>query len=104
MMKKQKNELSKSESTDLINTDNKESRKDTDELNLIINTSSKNAEIDETVVNLKQEDLETSRKLGLEDDKKIDFENEEDLNKSENFVILPKYKSYKIPGKKDKSG
>ena len=102
MMKKQKNELSKSESTDLINTDNKESRKDTDELNLIINTSSKNAEIDETVANLKQEDLETSRKLGLEDDKKIDFENEEDLNKSENFVILPKYKSYKIPGKKDK--
>ena len=99
-MKKQENELSKSESTEIIN---KDSRKDTDDLNLIINTSSKNSEIDETVTDLKREDIESSRKIDLIDDKKIDFENDEDLNKSENFVILPKYKSYKIPGKNHKN-
>jgi hypothetical protein len=31
----------------------------------------------------------------------MNFEDEKELNNSENFVILPKYKPYKIPGKKN---
>ena len=102
IMKKQQNELSKSDSANLIDIDNIEEEDKKDKNDLIINTS-KNKEIDETVAELKNEDIETSHRINLieEDEKKIDFENEENLNKSENYVILPQYKSYKIPGKKN---
>ena len=96
IMKKQENELNQSESTDLINF-----KKENDDNNLIINTSSKNADIDETVADLKNEDIDSNHRINLLEGKKVDFENEEDLNKSENFVILPKYSQYKIPGKKN---
>ena len=102
IMQKQQNELSKSDSANLIDIDNKEDEDKKDKDDLIINTS-KNREIDETVADLKNEDIETSHRVNLieDDEKKIDFENEENLNKSENYVILPEYKSYKIPGKKN---
>ena len=99
ILKKQKTELSKSESGELIDIDNKEDKKDKKEIN-IISTNSKDNEINETMSELKQEEIEKENKLNLIDDKKLNFENEEELNNSENFVILPKYKSYKIPGKK----
>ena len=97
IIKKQEKELSKSESAELINVDEKEEK---DEVN-IINTSSKNEDVNETMSNLKQEDLENENKLNLIEDKKMNFEDEKELNSSENFVILPKYKPYKIPGKKN---
>ena len=93
MMRKQERELTKSESIDLLEYD-----KGKDEINLI-NTSSKNGEINETMSVLKQDDIDNNKISSLED-KKINFENDEEINRSDNFVILPKYKSYKIPGKK----
>ena len=98
IMKKQKKELDKSDSKNLIDIEIKEDKKEKDDL--IINTSSK-IEIDETVADLNNEDIESGNKKNLLEEPKIDFENEIDLNKSENFVILPKYKKYIIPGKKD---
>ena len=103
IMKKQQKELSKSDSNNLIDNEKKEEEeiKLNDENNLIINTSSKNADVDETIANLKNEDIDTSNRLELLEEKKIIYDNEEELNKSENFIILPKYKTYKIPGKKN---
>ena len=100
IMKKQENELTKSESVDLVELQKKEEKEIKDEIN-IINTSNR-GEINETMADLNKEEMESENKLNLvEEEKKVNFESQEDLNKSDNFVILPKYKSYKIPGKKN---
>ena len=101
IMKKQEDELAKTESTDLIELQKKtEEIKNNDNNNLIIDTSSKSNEINDTMEDLTKE-LDSENKLNLiEEEKKVNIETEEDMNKSENFVILPQYKSYKIPGKK----
>ena len=100
IMKKQEDELAKTESTDLIELQKKEEIKNNDDNNLIIDTSSKSNEINETMADLTKE-MDSENKLNLiEEEKKANIETEEDMNKSDNFVILPKYRPYKIPGKK----
>ena len=95
IMKKQQDELSKSQSGDLIDFENKNDINN----DLIISTSSKNAETNESVSDLKQDEILNDN--NIIEDKKYDFENEQEMSKSENFVILPKYKQYRIPGKKN---
>ena len=95
IMKKQQDELSKSQSGDLIDFENKNNINN----DLIISTSSKNAETNESVSDLKQDEILNDN--NIIEDKKYDFENEQEMSKSENFVILPKYKQYRIPGKKN---
>ena len=100
-MKKQEDELAKTESTDLIELQKKtEEIKNNDDNNLIIDTSNKSNEINDTMEDLTKE-MDSENKLNLiEEEKKVNIETEEDMNKSDNFVILPQYKPYKIPGKK----
>ena len=95
IMKKQEKEISESYSN-LIEIDSNEI-KDKDN---IISTSSRNEDINETIMDLKGDEL-AENKLDLNEGRKINYENEAEMNKSENFVILPKYKKYKIPGLKN---
>ena len=71
----------------------------------IIITSSRNEEVNETLMDLKVDESDETKetKLNLTEERKINYENEEETNKSENFVILPKYKKFKIPGQKKDS-
>jgi len=87
---------------ELSNSDNnliKEDNNEIKERDNIISTSSRNDEANETLMDLKGDESEEI-KLNLTEERRINFENEEETNKSENFVILPKYKKYKIPGNK----
>ena len=94
IMENWEKELSTSDNN-LIKEDNNEIK----EKDNIISTSSRHDEANETLMDLKGDESEEI-KLNLTEERRINFENEEDTNKSENFVILPKYKKYKIPGNK----
>ena len=99
IMKTQEKELFNSDSN-LIEVDNEINEiKEKDNEN-IISTSSRNDEVNETLMDLNKDELEEN-KLNLTEERKINYENEEEINKSENYVILPKYKKFNIPGKKN---